>query len=121
MSANSAHIVNYSRINPYTGSGFILRRLFEDGPMTKRAVYEGSRYGNWVPGYHSAIWSKLFEDGLIATDGGKVIVKCPKSYWRVKSHFTVRAVGKGRIPVYHITDKGKHILAEMLDRCNAKA
>lgn len=120
MSANSAHIVNYSRINPYTGSGFILTRLFENGPMSKRAVYDGTRYGKWVPGYHSSLWAKLLDDELIAADGGRIAVKCPKCYWQVKSHSTVRAAGKGRIPVYHITEKGKLIYAEMLVRCNDK-
>ena len=121
MSYNSANIVNYSRINPYTGSGFILRRLFENGPMTKRAVYEGTCYVEWVDGYHSSLWAKLLDDELIATDD-RIKVPVPRRVWswRIDGRYTLRAKGKGRIPVYHITEKGKHILAEMLDRCNAK-
>ena len=121
MSYNGAHIRNYSRINPHTGSGFILMRLFEDGPMTKRAVYEGSRYGKWVDGYHSSLWAKLLDDELIVTDD-RIEVCIPRHVysWKIGGRYTLRAQGKGRVPVYHITEKGKKILAEMLDRCNAK-
>lgn len=122
MSTNSAHIVNYSRINPDSGSGFILRRLFEYGPMTKRAVYLATaRYVTWVPGYHSSLWAKLLDDGLIVADGGRAHVSCPRSYWRCKEHSTLRAFGKSCAPVYSITEKGKRIYAEMLVRCNEKA
>lgn len=122
MSYNGCNIINYSRINPHTGSGFILYRLL-DGPMTKRAVYEGTRYGKWTPGYHSSIWAKLLDDGLIAADGGRIEVNIPM-IWHVfssRSHSTLRACGKRGAPIYNITDKGMKVLGDMFTRLNAHA
>jgi len=96
-------------------------RLFENGPMSKRAVYEGTWYGKWVDGYHSSIWAKLLDDELIVADGGRIEVKNAPPWYGYPRGTTSRARGKGRTPIYHITDKGKHILAEMLVRCNDKA
>ena len=73
MSYNGCKIKDYSRINPNTGTGFILSRLANSAHsffMTRREVYEGTHYAKrFGPGYHSSIWAKLLEDGLIERVG----------------------------------------------------
>ena len=123
MSYNSCKISDYSRINPNSGAGFILSRLATRN-MTKREVYEGTRYGEWRPGYHSSIWAKLLEDGLIMPWNGFMDVKIPDSYWNLKHNRKgIRAKGVGPGKNYHvwyfITELGKKTLAEMNARLDA--
>ena len=124
MSYNGCKIRNYSRINPDTGAGFILSRLKTLGPFaaTKRQVYERTRYGHWTPGYHSSIWAKLLEDGLIASWDGFMDVKnqsniyCswrPKTTVRAKGH--IEANGKYKV-LYFITVLGEKTLNAMNER-----
>ena len=118
MSYNGANIRNYSRIRPTRGTGFILTRLAER-PQTKREVYTNSTYGRWTPGYHSSIWAKLLDDGLVEADGGRGEVRIPYSVysWKIDGRITYRAYGTGRnAPIYTLTAKGREVLEEMNDR-----
>lgn len=124
MSANSCKIKDYSRINPNTGAGFILKRLYEmnggrGGVMTKREVYEGTHYGHWMPGYHSSIWAKLLEDGLISPWNGFMDVsKSASPYvfspW-TKAHVRAKGAGSGKNYTvrYFITELGQKVLNDM--------
>ena len=122
MSYNGCKIKDYSRINPNTGAGFILSRLALSRNMTKREVYEGTRYGHWTPGHHSSIWAKLLEDGLVSPWDGFVDVKkhsSPYFFGGRRGH--VRAKGRieanGKYTVrYFITELGKQTLAKMNER-----
>lgn len=123
MAYNGCKIRNYSRINPNTGAGFILSRLATRN-MTKREVYEGTHYGHWTPGYHSSIWAKLLEDGLIMPWNGFMDVSNSASPyaaypWKAKTHIRakghIEAHGK-YIVRYFITDLGKQTLAKMNER-----
>lgn len=119
MSYNGCKIRDYSHINPNTGAGFILTRLAA-GDMTKREVYEETHYARrFGPGYHSSIWAKLLEDGLIESDGGFKIVKNGQAggfnRWRSFTFKRAKSVG-GRTPIYRLTVKGRKTFFEMMER-----
>ena len=126
MSYNGAHIVNYTHINSRTGSGFILSRLRTAlTGLTKRDVYDGTRYGKWVEGYHSSLWAKLLDDGLIIADGGRQRVAIPYNMWHSlrtgEDSTTLRAMGcRGDAPRYFITDKGISVYNSMMIRESRK-
>ena len=117
MSFNSCKISDYSRIIPTRGTGYILTNLADFGPSTKRRVYENSiTYPHgWRPGFHSSIWAKLLEDGLIASDGG-----CREVRNWDGQYYSMRAFGKHRAPIYHLTRKGREVMEAMFKRLYEK-
>jgi len=123
MAYNGAKIVDYSRINPETGCGFILRRL-ADVPhtgMTRKEVYKETRYGHYTPGYHSSLWAKLMEDGLVEPDGGFKRVKCPPSYWsHTDSCDRAQSAWKKCAPTYFITNEGMNVFKKMMQKYSPK-
>lgn len=124
MAYNGAKIVDYSRINPETGSGFILKRLASvpHTGMTRKEVYKETRYGHYTPGYHSSLWAKLMEDGLVEPDGGFKTVKCTASYWSHTDHCDrAQSAWKKCAPTYFITDEGMKLFKEMMQRYNASS
>jgi len=121
MAYNGAKISDYSRINPVSGTGFILTRLAKvlNSGMTRKEVYEGTRYKHYTPGYHSSIWAKLLEDELIRSDGGFMLVKHSISPWNRYSNgrcYRAKSLWKGTAPTYFITEKGMKVFVEMMCR-----
>lgn len=125
----------YNRITPDRGCGFILKRIWDltedptntfppslpTGPNpTKQDVYRGTKWAN-RPGFASLLWSSLIKDGLIESNGGVREYKYYKFYQR--SSVGTRAVGRGEGPGgvgytvrYRLTDKGRKVFMEMMER-----
>ena len=117
----------YKRIVPERGSGFILKRLAEHetehphaAHLTKEDVYLGT---SWYhrPGFASQLWSWLLEDGLIESDDGMEEYNAPKSPFSSRQLRYARAYGhhefgRGWTVRYGLTDKGRRIYKEMMDR-----
>lgn len=104
---------------PSKGAGFILCRLADKGPLTRRGVYTGTKYekvaikdGKFVSGYHSLLWSWLRDNKYISVESGNV-------YDTFRHAFNGRtqctAVG-GKEPVYGITDAGLELVLGILLR-----
>lgn len=124
----------YKRITPERGCGFILKRIYDltENPKmprgsyaahpTKEDVYLGTPWYH-RPGFASLLWSSLLEDGLIASDNGMEeydgnlsrFSSRSKRYARAYGHYEF---GRGWTVRYHLTDKGRGILYDMMARVN---
>ena len=106
---------NYSRITPERGSGFILNKLYFWGPLTRKQIFENSKYGKYRPGLLSILFTALMEDGLIEVSNGEMKkYRTPPSIF-VKSKIAYRAWSKNGIPEYVITERGRRLVEEKFE------
>lgn len=126
----------YNRITPVRGCGFILKRIYDltENPNmprgtycknpTKQDIYCGTSWAN-RPGFASVLWTALLEDGLIESEDGMAeydgnyscFQRRGKKYARANGHYEF---GHGWTVRYRLTDKGRRIYNEMMDRISKK-
>ena len=122
----------YNRITPVRGCGFILKRIYDltENPNmprgtycknpTKQDIYCGTSWAN-RPGFASVLWTALLEDGFIESEDGMVeysgclspFARKSRRYSRANGHYEF---GRGWTVRYRLTDKGRRIYEEMMER-----
>ena len=118
----------YKKIVPEYGCGFILKRIADltVNPKakhpTKQDVYAGTQWAN-RPGFGSTSWGAMVVDGLIASDDGMAKYEPFKGFrYSDGSTYTDKRTGghyepgRGYTVRYHLTDKGRRIFREMMER-----
>ena len=105
----------YTRIRPDAGCGYILSRLYSDGPLTRKQIFKGSKYDGCGRGHLSLLFTALLEDGLIECSNGEFKeYRLPITGWRLRQKTAYRVVAENGVPEYSLTKKGVR-LVESLD------
>ena len=102
---------NFSRIKPDRGTGFILMQLFNRGPLTRKEIFNGSKYGEYRPGFLSTCFTDMMEKGLIEVVNGSMYEYCINNYCTGKIKLAYRAHGAhGKPPIYDLTRAGRDLI-----------
>lgn len=82
-------------------------RLFEKGPMTRKQIFEGTKYGKYRPGLLSTCFTDLIEKDLIGIDNGYMKPYTVASFFgRKNTAWRAVAYKRGEAPIYKITQGG---------------
>ncbi len=82
-------------------------RLFEKGPMTRKQIFEGTKYGKYRQGLLSMCFTDLIENDLIKIDNGYMKPYTVSSFHgRKNTAWRAVAFKGGEAPIYKITQDG---------------